>query len=166
MEGSLKIAPLNFRYGINRNRGYVYNGFGQSFPTIISDDHNLIITFYALDECVSDELIQSSTAYDVGVYTIKFKEFSKYTFGFPNDEAIHGHPYYKLGMMPYSFYELKNSDWIRALENIDKVHPRYKHDKWKADKHYIITFHDNMFECVAKGFEVSKETRPLHDHVR
>ncbi len=44
----------------------------------------------------------------------------KYTLGIPSNETIQGHPYNKLGMMPYSFYELRNSDLIERLQEVEK----------------------------------------------
>jgi hypothetical protein len=81
----------------------------------------------------------------------------------PGNETIDGHPYYKLGMQSCSFYELRNSDFIKSLQDIDKVHPEYNPESWKAYKHYIITFHDNMFECIAKDFEIREENTSLYN---
>ncbi len=71
-------------------------------------------------------------------------------------------PYYKLGLRSCSFYELKNSDLIKELEKIDQIHPYYNADKWKKFKHFILTFHDNMFECVAKEFEIREENDSIY----
>lgn len=89
--------------------------------------------------------------------------YLKYSFGIPGDETIHGHPYSKLGMESYSFYELKNSDLIKSLQDIDQVHPQYNPKKWKMYKHYILTFHDNMFECIAQCFEIREENTSLYN---
>ena len=63
-------------------------------------------------------------------------------FGMPGNETIGGHPYSHLGMKSFSFYELKNSDLIK-----------------------ILTFHDNMFECVARNFECREEKTSIYNQV-
>ena len=96
---------------------------------------------------------------------VKFKTYLKYSFGLPGNETIQGHPYSKLGMKSFSFYELRHSDFIESLQHIESVHPYFDPEKWKLYKHYILTFHDNMFECIAQDFEVRKENKSLHNQM-
>lgn len=144
-------------------KGLFEMDFGSPSPTILSNDHELFLAFYADDKNPSTIPKESNTVYDTGIFAVKFKMCLKYTFGMPGSEAIEGHPYRKLGLRSYSFYELKGSDLIQSLQNIDKIHPRYDPLKWKTYKHYILTFHDNMFECVAKDFEIRKENISLYN---
>ena len=65
-------------------------------------------------------------------------------------------------MKSYSFYELRDSDLIKSLQEIGEIHPNYNPKKWEMYKHYILTFHDNMFECIAKDFELREENRSLY----
>lgn len=135
---------------------------GAPSPVIISNDFNLYLTFYKnMDYGV--ELHQRDNIYDVGVVFLEFHGFIKYSFGMPNDETIQGHPYSRLGMMSYSFYELKESDLIRELQGIDKIHPYYNSERWDKYKHYILTFHDNMFECIAEGYTIKRRDETLQN---
>lgn len=118
---------------------------GAPCPSVISNDRELFLTFF-LDE--------DSDFKNQKTIIIKFKIFLKYSFGFPNDEMINQHPYSKLGLESYSFYELDGSDYIETLEKIGKKHSYYNAMRWKKFKHYILTFHDNMFECIAEDFEI------------
>lgn len=136
---------------------------GAPSPIIIATDGKLLVTFYADAESNSPVPQMRNVVYDSGVISIKFTGCLKHTFGIPGDEALSGHPYYKLGMRACSFYELKDSDLIRELQNIEKVHPYYSQERWNEYKHYILTFKDNMLECIATGFEVSEENTSL-DH--
>lgn len=131
---------------------------GAPSPVIISSDIKLYLTFYK-EMDYEMELHQRDNILDVGVVFIEFHGFIKYTFGMPGNETIQGHPYSKLGMKAYSFYELKESDLIIKLQDIDKIHPYYSTEKWNKYKHYILTFHDNMFECIAESYTIkSRET--------
>mgnify|MGYP000729907624 CR=1 FL=1 len=136
---------------------------GSPSPTILSNDNELFIAFYADVESSSIIPKERNTIYDTGIFALKFDNFLKYTFGLPGVETIQGHPYNKLGMKSYSFYELRNSDFIKSLQDIEKNHPAYNPEKWKVYKHYILTFHDNMFECIARGFEIRKENISLYN---
>lgn len=143
-------------------KGLFEMDFGSPSPMIISNDTELYITFYADKYENETEPQERNDIYDKGIFTLKFKSYLKYTFGMPGDETIFGHPYYKLGMQSFAFYELKNSDFIKQLEDIDKNHSYYNSEKWEHYKHYILTFHDNMFECVAKDFEIQEENKSIY----
>lgn len=149
---------------IEINSGFQIN-VGAPEPIIISNDNELFIAFYADKKASSTIPQENNVIDDTEIFTLEFKQFLKYTFGMPNNETIHGHPYSKLGMNSYSFYELKNSDLIKTLQNIEKVHPQYNPKKWEMYRHYILTFHDNMFECIAQGFEIREENISLYDKV-
>lgn len=136
---------------------------GSPSPILLSNDNELFITFYVDKQSLSAIPQERNTIDDTSVCVLKFNMYLKYSFGIPGDETIHGHPYSKLGMKSYSFYELKNSDLIKSLQDIDQVHPQHNPKKWKMYRHYILTFHDNMFECIAQGFEIREENTSLYN---
>lgn len=135
-------------------KGLFIIDYGAPSPRIISSDNELLVAFNVDKNSMGMECINSDDLFDTVVLGLKFSICLKYTFGIPGNETISGHPYYSLGLECCAFYEMENSDWIEQLKNIDRVHPSYNIEKWNNFKHYIITFHDNMFECVAKGYEV------------
>lgn len=148
---------------LNEISGLLSIDVGAPTPTIISNDSNLYLMFYSNEESTNGETLKErNSVYDRGIYVLKFNLFLKYKFGMPNNEIIIGHPYSKLGLQPYSFYQLEGSDWIKELMKIDSVHPDYNKEKWASYKHYIFTFHDNMFECIAKDFEISESTTSIY----
>jgi hypothetical protein len=85
---------------------------------------------------------------------IRFVWPQAHLFGPPNDEAMNGHPLYVKGLHAYSCYQVFNSPWIRIMEQRNSVHPAHRPESFKDLVHYIFTFHDSTFECVAKSFEV------------
>lgn len=89
---------------------------GSPSPILLSNDNELFITFYVDKQSSSAIPQERNTIYDPNVCVLKFNMYLKYSFGIPGDEIIHGHPYSKLGMESYSFYELKNSDLIISLQ--------------------------------------------------
>src|SRR5262249_17748356 len=72
-------------------------------------------------------------------------------FGPPNDEALSGHPLYRKGLRHYGVCEVKNSSWVRALERMNRVHPSHHPRMFSRYRHFVFTFHDTTFECIAGG---------------
>ncbi len=71
-------------------------------------------------------------------------------FGYPNDEALPGHPLYSNGLDSggYGIYEVLNPSWPKRLEAQNRVvFPDAA--PYSSPRHFIITFHDNTFECLA-----------------
>lgn len=143
-------------------KGLFEMDYGAPLPIILSSDNELLVAFF-IDKENAYAIPQECDIYDAGVLTLEFKQCLKYTFGMPGNESMYGHPYSKLGMQACSFYELRNSDLIESLREIDKIHPFYNSERWKMYKHYILTFHDNMFECVARGFEIIEEKTSFYN---
>jgi len=86
---------------------------------------------------------------------VEFTGYSTYMFGAPNDEAFHGHPLAARGLHPYGAFQIENSSWIRQLEKMNSIHPYHKPERFERLRHYVFSFHDSTFECVANGFTIS-----------
>ncbi len=148
---------------LNEILGLLSIDVGAPTPTIISNDNNLYLMFYSNEENIKTEALRErNSVYDQGIYILKFNHFLSFKFGIPNNETITGHPYSKLGLRSYSFYQLEESDWIKELMKIDSIHPYHNKEEWTCCNHYILTFHDNMFECVAKDFEIHEATTSIY----
>jgi len=70
---------------------------------------------------------------------LRFDGVTDYHFGAPNDERLHAHPLYPVGLSFYGFYEAHGTS--RLAER-------------KGKKHWIITFHDETLEVVADSAHV------------
>ena len=132
--------------------GFFTVDYGAPSPTIISNDNKLFIIFYSAEAVRNDEIV-----------VVSFKFCTTYRFGSPSNETIQGHPYYALGLRSGGFYELKNSDLIKQLQSVASIHPNHNAARWQKCRHFILTFHDNMFECVAEDFEVRFDKKSIHD---
>ena len=76
-----------------------------------------------------------------------------HTSGFPNDEVQYGHPLRVFGLGgPHGVFEVLNSPWLDAMRAIEQVHssPLSFSDR----RHFVFTFQDSMFECIAKGMRL------------
>lgn len=129
---------------------------GAPSPIITSNDNEFCVCFY----------IDNGDDNNLDICILKFPHYLIYIFGMPSNETLHGHFYNKLGIESYAFYELIDSDLIKQLKDMDKCHPYYHSEKWKEYHHYIITFHDNMFECVAKSYSIKKSNASKYNEVK
>ena len=68
-----------------------------------------------------------------------------------NDEALLGHPLYERGLRPYAAFEIENTSWVRALDKLNRVHPRHSPRLFAGLKHFIFAFHESVFECIAES---------------
>ncbi|MFY9642450.1 MAG: hypothetical protein WCD20_19775 [Rhodomicrobium sp.] len=87
------------------------------------------------------------------VENIRFDSVSAHYIGWPNDEALHAHRLWGRGLTYYAMHEVANSDWLAELERRNSVHPRHIPGLFLRCRHFIGTYKDGTFECVARGIE-------------
>jgi hypothetical protein len=90
-----------------------------------------------------------------GEIEIRFKGVSTLSFGWPNDEALHGHRLWGRGLQHYAIQEVHGSDWIEELERRNAVHRRHRPGAYRSKRHIIITFKEDTFECVCDEMELT-----------
>jgi hypothetical protein len=128
---------------------------GSPMPFLIVNEHKTFLAY----------LLQDSIDYDnpppdffeqkgESIAIVEFEFCSNHRFGSPNDEAINGHPLYSRGLGSYGVYEIQNSSWLRQLEIMNRVHHNHRPETFEKYKHFIFTFHDSMFECIAQSFKI------------
>jgi hypothetical protein len=92
-----------------------------------------------------------------GVAVAHFPRCTITMFGYPNDEALPGHPLYaQLGA--YGIYEILKSSWISNLERRNQM-AFPQGGRWDA-RHFLISFHDSTFECIAHNLELEVQNEP------
>jgi hypothetical protein len=87
---------------------------------------------------------------DHGIGIVEFKRVTNIKIGSPNDEVLRGHPLWGSGLEFYSAHEVTNSPWITELMEVDRAHERFDESQWGGRRHFMLTFHDETLECVAK----------------
>ena len=128
---------------------------GAPIPIIVADERDLRV-FYYLPRHLAEAAEPGDThswESSRSVAAVLFHGVQASYFGWPNDEAIHGHPLYKKGLEPYAAYEVFESGWIATIARRNAVHHRHK-DKLFADlRHFILAFHDSTLEIIAESYE-------------
>ena len=153
----MEVCQLSLKYPID---------IGAPTPKILASEHFLLLFYFVGEQDGLSEIIkQRDVVSDRGVGIIRFNRYLNFKFGSPNSEVLNGHPYFKFGLRAHMFYEIQNSDWIEEIIKINSVHPR--HEKWLFDDyfHYVLTFQDSMFECIAQSYEVSHSTKSMGELV-
>jgi hypothetical protein len=79
-------------------------------------------------------------------------------FGYPNDEALSGHPLYSKGLDAYGVCEVISSSWVKTLTEQNRV--AFPDTPDSTLRHFIITFHDSTFECIARELKASVSEEP------
>ncbi|MCA9393704.1 MAG: hypothetical protein KC900_05835 [Candidatus Omnitrophica bacterium] len=115
-------------------------------PVIMAQEDKLILAYYETGP-------QGPSFGADEVAMVWFKGVVSHMFGLPTDEVIGGHPLAGRGLEKYHVHRVENSSWLRAMEKVHSVHPKHDSERFlKGMNHYIFTFHNSTFECLAESF--------------
>lgn len=103
---------------------------GDSLPLVLAKDNLVVLSYVA-----GRDLTILAT----------FPYCCAQLFGKPDFRSLRKHPLTARGLKPHGAFEVLESSWVRALEARDGPGKR---------KHFIFTFRDSAFECVAAGIGV------------
>jgi hypothetical protein len=123
-----------------------------SEPVLLQNDGGAILTFSAVRER------QDGKREDAGYGIVEIVSYSLTKFGYPNDEALAGHPLYDRGLRAYGVFEVHNSSWIKMKTQQNRV--AFPNTPESTQRHFVFAFHDNTFECIARGLRASLSTKP------
>lgn len=132
---------------------------GAPLPYLLQNDYRTFLIFFLRDEDPNWDgsyvtMRAPSDPAGPRIALVEFKHCVCTKMGTPNDEVLEGHPLSGKGLRGYAALKVENSRWIRELEAINAVHAQHRPATWRSLNHYILGFHDSMFECVAEGFSV------------
>lgn len=123
-----------------------------SGPVLLQTDYATFLTFNAV------KTLPDGRRGAAGTGVIEIVRCIVTKFGYPNDEALPGHPLYSQGLTFYGVFEVLGSSWIQQMTTQNRVcFP--KTEDW-TERHFIFTFHDSTFECVADSLRASLSTEP------
>lgn len=130
---------------------------GAPIPLVLSDEHTTIVAYYLQDDNYNPEFKNEPIA------IVRFNHCLSVMFGPPNDEVFQGHPLASRGLSPYSFFQVENSSWLRILEKMNSVHPYHSHKLFEDYRHFILSFHDSVLECISEKYDYEVVEGPLLD---
>jgi len=133
---------------------------GAPCPNVFAEEHQLVLSY-----CVRDEPPYPPTTAPLAI--VRFSRPYFHMFGPPNVETFDGHPLANQGLHPYGVFRVEKSSLIRSLERMNSVHEHHNPATFDAMTHYIFSFHDSTFECVAESMEAAIEQVGLdEEHLR
>ena len=99
---------------------------------------------------------------DAGTAIVELVGCSTTKFGYPNDEALSGHPLYAKGLVSYRIYEVLNSSWIDEQAKQNRIcFPDRTNMSWK--RHFIFVFHDSTLECLTRDLKITLCDEPYEN---
>jgi hypothetical protein len=132
---------------------------GAPLPHLIVNDSTALLSFYLSEPdphwdgtYVTIKDPKSGLAESLAL--VEFDYCLSAKLGSPNDEVFEGHPLEGHGLEAYGAQLVRNSNWLRELQQINSVHHMYRASSWDDLKHYLFWFHDSTFECIARSFNV------------
>jgi hypothetical protein len=144
-------AELSLPYAQRVNLGLQWDA-GTPTPVLLSG----LRTFAAFYRSVRDTAAGRAAPHgpdpqaDHVIGVVEFKKVTSIKISFPGDEALRGHPLWGSGLESCSAHEVRNSPWITELMEADRAHERFDESQWSGRRHFMLTFHDETLECIAK----------------
>jgi hypothetical protein len=139
-------ARTGDEYAVPLDLGFLPEA-GVSAPLLLQNDFCAVLTFSAVT--IGPDRSRGET----GTALIDFDLCQWTSFGYPNDEALPGHPLYGHGLCAYGIFEVHNSHWVRRMLAQNKVSfPNAR--QWDV-RHLLFSFHDSTFECLCRGIKTS-----------
>lgn len=129
---------------------------GAPEPLLVASERRALFAFYRGGPEVED---------DMEVQVAEFVGYTSVRFGFPNDEAVHGHPLWGAGLDFYAVHEVHDSEWVEQLRAIERHHPQSLAVPFSDSKHYVLTFHDSTLEAVARAISPVSRHKALAEGV-
>lgn|SRR6266853_1197196 len=121
---------------------------GAPCPAVHSSGHHLVCAYF----------INWPVASVGSVALLKFESVLHYRLGYPNDEALQGHPLYQFGLEPYAFFAVENSPLTAEIEKQNEGHAQHRPGIYARFRHWVVTFHDDTLEVIALRGNVSGQT--------
>ncbi len=137
---------------------------GAPLPSVISTEHETVLLFLLDDvsedwDGTSTRIVSLSSA-DEPLAMVTFHKCYAHMFGPPNEEAYMGHPLAGRGFRPFGAFRIENSSWLRRVESMNSAHRNHSPARFAALTHFIATFHDSTFECIASSYTVEVMQAP------
>jgi hypothetical protein len=115
-------------------------------PILYQDEQTATLSFEAVRRSGDKEF------HPEGKIEIIFSGVLCTKFGYPNDEALAGHPLYSKGLGFYGFFEVVESAWLTEISKQNRK--CFPNCTSYNGRHFIITFHDSTFECLADSYKI------------
>ena len=133
--------------------------FGAPYPMLAALEGGVSLVYLMPDadpdrDGETARIIGFDTA-DLPVAAIRFVRPHAHKAGPPDEETLAGHPLASRGLYPCGAFEVRRSDWIDDLRQLDSIHPSRNGERFRQLRHFIFTFRESTVEVAADGYEVA-----------
>jgi hypothetical protein len=126
-----------------------------SGPVLMATDEQLVFSFNAMRPTPDGRRT------DAGRAVVKVNPCLAFKFGYPNDEALGGHPLNARGFHGVAVYEVMESSWVAALAEQNRVKfPDSDLSGWGV-RHFLFSFHESTLEVLGQGLDVALTEEPF-----
>jgi hypothetical protein len=130
---------------------------GAPAPMLLQTERRTVLLFDTIHSDPNDPDRRGKLA---GTAVVEFDGCFISKFGYPNDEALPGHPLYGRGLDGfYGFYEVRNPSWLEEIRVQNRV--SFSDRANISGRHFIVLLHDSTFECLADDLNVSVVAEPM-----
>ena len=135
---------------------------GAPLPQVIVTERETVIVFrvatpYPERDGRTVTTVDPASYEECDLACVRFVGTAASLLGPPNDEAMSGHPLYGSGLEFYGFHTVDNSEWRAEYCRRNEAHRSHSPQRWNERTHYVFTFHDKTFECLARGHSVTTQ---------
>ena len=128
-------------------------------PHMITSEHRTFLAYlmpfaYPDWNGTNPKMVDQGSDQEFPLALVEFEGCIAHKFGVANDEVFHGLSLWRKGLEYYKAHIIDNSKWIAEVKQIHKVHDGFKENRWTDFKHYVLLFHDSLFECIAEGYRI------------
>ena len=132
---------------------------GAPLPHVVSSGYRTFLMYMADEPDPNWDgsyitVVDPSSSDDLPIALVEFVQCYIYKLGGPNVDVLHAHPLRGKGLEGYAAHIVANSRWLKEMERINSVHEHYNPAHWRDYKHYLLLFHDEMFECIARDYKI------------
>lgn len=87
---------------------------------------------------------------------VRFERCATYKLAPPDGGVLARHPLHNKGLEPYAAHVVENSSWTVEHATIDSPRSRSTPGTSPDYKHYVLLFHDEVFECIATRHAIDR----------
>jgi hypothetical protein len=126
-----------------------------SGPILMAADERLVFSFNATKRMADGRRV------DAGRAVVKAGPCLAFKFGYPNDEALGGHPLYAKGFHGVAVYEVLGSAWVAVLAEQNRVNFPDSDRSGRGVRHFLFAFHESTLEVLARNLDAATTDEPL-----
>ncbi len=93
------------------------------------------------------------------IAVVRFHNCIAVRMGNPSSDALRNHSLHHKGLMVNTAHTVQSSRWISELEALNNGTNHFEPGEWKTFHHYLFTFRDGIFECVAKSYNIETSNK-------